>query len=105
MEERFELSGRNKVIKFTPKDKICNEHCAGEYVFSEVSILVGKQNPPPDHPCCNHNRKQRGNDPAGSAVIESHERKATFLLLPNNKSGNQVSGDDKEHVDADVTSG
>jgi hypothetical protein len=99
-----------EVAGFVPQHKVFDIPGTCSDVFSEASVFPGKHYQPADDQAGNQHDDQRWKDSANPTLIEIGQQAAkrselVFLGRLDQYSGDQVTADDKEDVNADEATG
>ena len=105
MHERFKFCGTCEVAGLLPEEDVRQHHQLSDRRVHEFSKVRPKQNHAADNQRAANHEYRRGNDAANAANPKVPHRERAGVLLLAYDSGNQESGDDKEHINANKPTG
>jgi hypothetical protein len=99
VQQRLRVRHRVEVADLPPEQPVLREANTGGNVLSEEHKLLWEQIEPTQRQRGHQHHCQRGNDPPDAPCIKVAEREAARLQLSEDDSGDEIAGNDKEHVD------
>lgn len=94
-----------EVPTLPPKEEIAAEKEGGDKTLGKILQLEWHHQPDGNRNTGQHYQKKRRENSSGPAFIEALERELATFKVSQDDAGNEKTGDDKEHINANVPAG
>jgi hypothetical protein len=90
-----------EIAGIAPQHDVCGEERSAGDMLLELGVLIADQDVPPNRRNGQQHHRERRKNAPDSSREEVGQAEPALLELLEEKAGDQESGDDEEHVDAD----